>query len=62
MDMNAQKDLFFTESGMLRIRWWPTLAFTMYVALNVLTFVMVLAGGKGHADMFFHAPLIQLFG
>ncbi|MBP6946433.1 MAG: hypothetical protein KBB46_04080 [Candidatus Pacebacteria bacterium] len=53
---------FFTESGMIRIRWWPLLPPLAYVALNAVALGMIILGAGGRPDPFWHAPLYFMFG
>lgn len=67
--MNAVllRNSFFTESGMLRIRWWPLALLAAVAAafalVNVATLVMLALGAQGAVpDPFWHAPIIFFFG
>ena len=61
-EVKMQNDLFFTESGMLRIRWWPAIPPVLYILYNTAVLLAVFAGAKGVADPVWNAPLYWLFG
>jgi len=60
MTLSSIKRSFVTDSGMLRIRWWPLAGFGLYLGYNAVVLAMVMAGAKGHADPFLHAPIYWL--
>ncbi len=53
---------FFTETGMLRLRWWWLALPAAYLALNVVAAYMIMTGAGGRPDPFWHAPLYWMFG
>ena len=62
VERSSVNSCFFTESGMLRIRWWPVIPPTLYILYNVTVFLAILAGAKGVADPVWNAPIFWLFG
>jgi len=54
--------LFFTESGVLRIRWWPLLGVAVWIIWVAVSLGMAASGASGRADPFIHAPLYWMFG
>lgn len=57
---------FYTQDGMVRVRYWPLVAFGAFAALcvllNVFTFLAIATGSEllCNADPFWHAPLFWL--
>lgn len=62
LEGKMQKSLFFTERGMLRLRWWPAIPPALYLTYNAVVLLLVIFGAKGVADPLWHAPLFWLFG
>lgn len=60
----TKNSVVLTESGMVRLRWWPVMATALYLSYNAMTFALVGFGfAKGwHADPVLHAPIYFLFG
>jgi|GEM_PF-5742201 len=56
------ENAIFTETGMIRIRWWPLFVPAAYVALNVVALGMIMIGSGGRPDPFWHAPIYWMFG
>jgi hypothetical protein len=65
--MKKQKSIFGVgpNPGDLRIRYLLLAPVAVYLAFNLATAVMVMAGAKMTADPIFHAPIywaVQIFG
>ncbi|OGG41492.1 hypothetical protein A2837_03230 [Candidatus Kaiserbacteria bacterium RIFCSPHIGHO2_01_FULL_46_22] len=60
--LKSIQNAVFTESGMIRVRWWWLALPAAYAALNVVAAWMILLGAGGRPDPFWHAPLYLMFG
>lgn len=60
------ENFLYTETGMLKIRWWiPAAAIwtlALYLGYNIIVAAAVMGGASGAADPFWNAPIYWVFG